>query len=341
MTQRNASRNEAELRNKIAQFKKPDRLKSIWQLVNTLIPYFLLWYLSLYLYEYSYWAALPVILINSGLLIRIFIIFHDCGHQSFFESRKVNNVWGGITGILTFTPYTYWSKTHARHHATSGNLDKRGDGDIWMMTVEEYRHADFKTRLQYRLYRNPAIMFLLGPIYLLLVTNRFVTTRASSKEKRSVLLGNLYILTMALLAGYLLGWQAYCIIQGSILFFGTAAGVWLFYVQHQFEGVYWSREKEWDFVTASLEGGSFYELPVVLRWFTGSIGYHHIHHLNSSIPNYNLARCHADIPELQQIRPIRLFASFKSLKYRLWDEQSGNLISFREARRIYAGKKAA
>jgi omega-6 fatty acid desaturase (delta-12 desaturase) len=278
--------------------------------------------------QYSFWLCLLGLILASGFTIRTFILFHDCGHQSFFRSRRANDFWGRVTGVLTFTPYYYWHASHARHHATSGNLDKRGFGDVWMMTVDEYLEATKRERLKYRLYRHPLVMFLLGPLFITLISHRLVRKGSTIRERNSVWLTNISILAIAALLITLLGWKSYLIIQFGTLFLALACGVWLFYVQHQFEGVYWERDPEWDFVSASLDGGSFYHLPRVLAWFTGNIGYHHVHHLNARIPNYNLPRCHDEVPGLQRITPIKLFSSLKSLRFRLWDEQRRVMVSF-------------
>ena len=331
---RDSSKIDAEiLQRELSAYQHPSRRRSIGQLANTLIPYILLWIVAHYALEYSFWAALPVIVLASGFMIRTFIIFHDCGHRTFFRSRKANDFWGAVTGVLTFTPFYFWSKQHARHHATSGNLDKRGFGDIWMMTVDEYLKSSRKNRLQYRLYRNPAVMFLVGPLYLTLISHRFVLRATNRRERLSVYGTNLGILVVATSISLMIGLKAYLIIQFLTVFLSHAAGMWLFYVQHQFEGVYWEREREWDFVEASLMGGSFYKLPAILRWFTGSIGYHHVHHLNPRIPNYRLTKCHKQIPALQITKPTKLFSSLKALTYRLWDESEGRLVGFKIARK--------
>ena len=316
------------LQKDLAPYQKSDRARSIWQLCNTLIPYALLWALSWWCLQISFWLALPVMILNSGFVIRTFIIFHDCGHQSFFRSRRANDFWGRLTGVLTYTPYYYWSASHARHHATSANLDKRGFGDVWMMTVDEYLESSRGMRLKYRLYRHPFVMFLLGPLFIVLMSHRLVRPGSSSRERNSVWLTNVGIVAVATGLCLLVGWKSFLIIQFLSLFFGLAAGVWLFYVQHQFEGVYWERDDNWDFVTASLEGGSFYKLPKILAWFTGNIGYHHVHHLNARIPNYNLPKCHHQVKGLQIIPPVKLFSSLKSLRFRLWDEKRRVMVSF-------------
>jgi len=325
--------NGRKLQSELADYQRPDRWRSIWQLVNTLIPYGILWYVAYRTLDYSFWITLPVIALLAGFLVRTFVIFHDCGHGSFFRSKKANDFWGVLTGILTFTPYHYWRASHARHHGTSGNLDKRGEGDVWIMTMKEYLQAPRTERIRYRLYRNPIVMFLLGPLFITLVSNRIAAKKATRTDRISVYSTNLAIAVLTAGMVLLVGWKAYLYIQLLSLFVAHIAGVWLFYVQHQFEGVYWKRDSDWDFATAALEGGSFYKLPAILRWFSGSIGYHHVHHLNSRVPNYKLARCQGKIPDLQQVKPIGFFSSFKSLTFRLWDEDSGRLVSFGELRR--------
>jgi len=320
------------LRREIAVYRRPSRLKSIWQLTNTLVSYIALWVLIWLVMDYSVWLTLPLILLAAGFLVRLFIVFHDCGHGSFFRSRRANRFWGVITGVLTFTPFYTWRMNHARHHGTSGNLDKRGQGDVWTMTVEEYRNASRGTRIKYRLYRNPAVMFLLGPVQFILVGNRIPPRGAGKRDRLSVHGTNTAILGLAIALAFLLGWKEYLFIQFSILYTGVMGGIWLFYVQHQFEGVYWADEKEWDFVQASIKGASYYKLPAVLCWFTGNIGFHHVHHLNPGIPNYNLPSCHKKAPILRESPTVGLFSSLKSLKYRLWDERKRKLVSFRKLR---------
>lgn len=313
----------------LSEYQQPARLKSMWQLINTLIPFFFLWYLAVWSLDYSYWVTVPAVILLAGFMVRIFIIFHDCGHGSFFRSRQANDIWGTLTGLLTLTPYHFWRARHSRHHGTSGNLDQRGLGDIWMMTKEEYSQAPRALRIRYRIYRNPVVLFLFGPLAIILIINRWAGRDASRTDLISVHATNVAL--VGLLVGMTLwfGWQAMLLVALPAVYLAHVAGVWLFYVQHQFEGVYWKRDDDWDFVSASLDGGSFYRLPAVMRWFSGSIGFHHIHHLNSRIPNYSLARCQSDIPALQQIKPIGLRSSLKSLRYRLWDEESGQLVGYR------------
>lgn len=320
----------------------PSLPKSVWQISNTVIPYFLIWYLCYKSLSISYWLTLPIAIIGAGFLVRMFIIFHDCTHGSFFKSNAANATWGVITGILTFTPYYYWRAAHVAHHATSGDLDRRGTGDVWMMTVKEYAEASRRKRLTYRLYRNPFVMLVLGPLFILLITHRLVRRKNAGKlERWSVYWTNIAILGIIALATVTVGFKAYVMIQLPILAVGLSAGVWMFYVQHQFEGVYWDRHDEWGFVEASLQGSSFYRLPKILQWFTGSIGYHHIHHLSPKIPNYRLQDCHEESPVLQQVKVITVWSSLKSLRLRLWDEESGQLVGYRQFRRTQEESRRA
>ena len=322
------------LDSEIHLYQQPSRGKSIFQLFNTLIPLFALYTLSYFAMQVSIWLAIPAIITAGGFLIRTFIIFHDCGHGSFFRSKKANRFWGVITGFFTLTPFYHWRCSHDRHHNTSGNLDKRGFGDVWTMTVDEYNNASRMERLKYRLYRNPLIMFFLGPLLIILVTHRIPKGGTDKKERNSIYLTNYSIFIFAVLMSILIGPLTYVLIFLLSLYIGLIGGVWLFYVQHQFEDVYWARAEEWNFIEASLKGGSFYKLPKIINWFTGNIGYHHIHHLLTGIPNYNLPDSHEKTPIKNVVKPTKFFVSLKSLGYRLWDENSGRLVSYRKAREV-------
>jgi omega-6 fatty acid desaturase (delta-12 desaturase) len=270
----------------------------------------------------------PLAILTGAFLVRVFIIFHDCGHGSFFKSRKANDVLGMITGLLTFTPYQHWRREHATHHATSGDLDRRGTGDLWTMTVLEYLESSRSKRFAYRLARNPFILFVAAPLFLLLVKHRFPKADAASQERRWVHGTNLVLLGMALALTAAFGLKAYLLIQLTVLLVAGSVGFWLFYVQHQFDGVYWERGEDWDYTAAALQGSSFYKLPSVLQWFSGNIGFHHIHHLTSRIPNYNLERCHRAHPLFRSVKSVTLFSSLKSLTFRLWDEQRRKLVGY-------------
>jgi omega-6 fatty acid desaturase (delta-12 desaturase) len=284
-------------------------------------------YLSL---EVSYFLTLFLSVFAAGFMVRLFIIFHDCGHGSFFKSTKLSDVVGIILGILTFTPYYKWHRAHKIHHATVGNLDKRGTGDVWVLTVDEFNTIKRWKRRFYRVYRNPLIMFMIGSPLIFLVLNRLTNRHLNKKEKLNVYFTNFVLLLMLVLMHFTIGIKAYLMIQLPVIFIGSVMGVWLFYVQHQFEGVHWYRQDEWDYKTVALQGSSFYKLPKVLQWFSGNIGFHHIHHLSPKIPNYKLANCHKENTLFSEISPITLWTSIRTMKLRLWNERSGKLISFRE-----------
>lgn len=316
----------------VARYAHPDLARSLWQVVNTLVPYFTLLYLMVRSVQISYWLTLALAIPAAGFLMRIFIIFHDCGHGSFFKSQKYNDLLGTITGILTFTPYHRWKHDHAIHHATSGDLDRRGTGDIYTMTVKEYLAAPWWKKFGYRVMRNPFAMFLVGPLLVFVVTQRFYGPGTGKRERASVWWTNLALAGIFLVAWRLIGWQTYLLVQLPVLMLGMSAGVWLFYVQHNFDPTYWDNHNSWEFVKAGLQGSSFYKLPGVLQWFTGNIGFHHIHHLSAKIPNYNLPKCYEENPVFH-VRPMGLLASLKSLSLRLYDEEQRMLVGWRELKK--------
>ncbi len=325
----------------VARYQQPSLGRAVWQLVNTLVPYVVLWCLIYWSLRVSYWLVVPLVLLAGGFLVRLFIIFHDCGHGSFFKSSRANHFWGVLTGVLTFTPYYHWRWEHAIHHSSSGDLDRRGTGDVWTLTVQEYLEASRWKRFAYRLARNPIVLFILAPLFLFLVWQRIPNPKAGSRERRSIYWTNLGLLGMAAGMSWLFGWKAYLIIQLSVMAVAGSAGIWLFYVQHQFDGVYWERGADWDYTTAALKGSSFYKLPRILQWFSGNIGFHHIHHLSPRIPNYNLERCHKSEPLFQTVKPVTLFASFKSFTFRLWDEQRRKLVGYGHLRAIRRQQREA
>ena len=319
-----------EWRKLVVQYEKPSLGRAVWQLINTLVPYTLLWCLMYWSVQYCpWWVTPPLAVLAGALLVRVFIIFHDCGHGSFFASPRANAAVGFITGVLTLTPFHHWRWEHSIHHASSGNLDKRGTGDIWTMTVQEYLQASRAQRFAYRLARNPVVLFLVAPLYLFLVHQRFAKPKANPRERRSVYWMNLALLAMAVGLSAVFGWKAYLLIQLIVIAVAGGLGVWMFYVQHQFEDVYWERGGDWDYFSAAIEGSSFYKLPKVLQWFSGNIGFHHIHHLSARIPNYHLERCHRSHPLFQSVKPITLPASLKCAAYRLWDEENKKLVGYR------------
>ncbi|ALS29047.1 fatty acid desaturase [Paenibacillus sp. 32O-W] len=312
----------------IAPYERSNLKRSIWQIMNTFIPFFMLWYAAYWSLSVSYWLTLVLAVLASGLLVRIFIIFHDCCHGSFFANRTANEILGTVAGIMTCCPYHQWRHSHSVHHATSGNLDRRGMGDIWTLTVEEYLALPPLKRLAYRMYRNPLIMFGLGPSYVFLIEYRFNRKGAKMKERLNTYIINLGIAAIIGLLCWTIGWKAFLLVQGPVFLFSSLAGFWLFYVQHQFEGTYFEKGEKWDHLSAALHGSSFYKLPKVLHWFTGNIGFHHIHHLSPRVPNYYLERVQEENTIFQDVPPVTLLSSLKSLKFRIWDENRKKLTGF-------------
>jgi omega-6 fatty acid desaturase (delta-12 desaturase) len=318
----------------ISVYQRPHLRKALWQILNSFIPYLFLWYCMILTVKegYSYWYTLILAIVAAGLLVRIFIIFHDCCHGSFLRSKRAQTILGYLCGILSFTPYQQWRHTHWRHHATYADLDRRGVGDVWTMTKDEFLKASPWKRLSYRLFRNPLVMFGLGPAYLLIFSQRFLDQGARGSERPSVYFTNLAILAIIAIATFTIGIRAYVLIQLPVILIAGAIGIWLFYVQHQFEGVYWARNEDWEAMRAALEGSSYYKLPKALQWFTGNIGLHFIHHVRPLIPNYNLQSCYNNTPALQSVRPLTALTSLKSLRLKLWDEQKQKLVGFHTVR---------
>ena len=320
--------------NIIKKYNTPDHQKSIWQIINTLVPYILLWYLMYLSFDISYWITLGLAILAAGFLVRIFIIFHDCGHGSFFRSQRANKIVGTILGSLVFTPYDKWHRDHAYHHSSVGNLDKRGVGDVWTMTVEEYIKMSKWKRILYRFYRNPFFLFGIAPLLSFLVLSRFPRKSMAKPALTSIFIANMIIAVFVTGISLLIGLKTFLMIQLPIIFFASSAGVWLFYVQHQFEDVIWSRQDAWDYKTMALKGSSYLKLPRILQWFSGNIGFHHIHHLSPMIPNYKLEKCHDEIILNEPIKPVTLVPGLRTMRLRLWNEQMNKIISFKELRRL-------
>lgn len=306
------------------------------QILNTVLPYIALQALivvSLVL-SLPFYVTLPLSLLAGIFLVRVFIIFHDCTHLSFFSSKRGNYILGHILGILSFTPYVIWQSEHNKHHGTVGNLDKRGAGDVWTMTVEEYIKSSRWKKMSYRVFRNPIVLFVIAPFVLFGFLNRF--PRSRFKDRRhyiSHIITNLGIGVIAFLIIWLGGFNYYFWMQLLVLYVASVLGVWLFFIQHQFEDVYWERQEDWNHVNAAIDGSSFYKLPVVLDWLTGHIGFHHIHHLNPKIPNYYLRSSHKSTSSFSSIHTVTLFSSFKLALLKLYDEKRGKMIKFKEIRR--------
>jgi acyl-lipid omega-6 desaturase (Delta-12 desaturase) len=332
MTQKSPSSNQYKLGLKlISPYKIPKVSSSVWQLLNTFVPYVAIWFLMVYAIQFSWWYVLPLSILAAGFTVRLFIIFHDCGHGAFFKSKAWNDTVGIFFGILTFTPYYRWHHAHLIHHRTAGNLDKRGVGDVWTLTVEEFNKLPKGRKLFYRIYRNPFIMFGLGAVLIFLITNRFTRKDFSRRERISVYVTNLGIVAVAAGISLLIGFKSYLLIQIPVIYFASASGVLLFYLQHQFPDVHWYRDEEWDYSTVAITGASYLKLPKILQWFSGNIGFHHIHHLSSKIPNYKLEKCHTENDLFVQVEPVTFKKSLKSLNLRLWDEVNQRLVTFKQA----------
>ena len=314
----------------VEPFARPRRSRALAELLETLVPYVALNVVMVMAVRWDHlMVALAVSVPAAAFLVRLFIIFHDCCHGSFFPSRRANRIVGYITGLLTLTPFDQWQQSHAEHHATAGDLDRRGVGDVWTLTTDEYLAASRPKRLFYRVFRNPFIMFGIGPAILFLFGNRVYGPGASKRERFSVLFTNAGIVAALVVAYLTIGLSTLLWVQLPTTLLAGAVGVWLFYVQHQYEDVYWAHHEAWDPMRAALEGSSYYKLPKVLQWFTGSIGLHHIHHVQPRIPSYNLQRCQDAVPVFQKVPPLTLRRSLDSLRLRLLDEANQRMVSWR------------
>ncbi len=320
-----------ELSSRISLYKRPDDGRAIAELLATAVPFAGLWFLMLYLSAFSAWLSLLLAPVAGAFLVRLFMIQHDCGHNAFFSSRRVNDWAGRILGILTLTPYDFWRHSHAIHHAGSGNLDRRGIGDIDTLTVGEYLARSRWGRLRYRIYRHPLVMFGVGPAYLFLLQHRLPVgaMRRGAMPWASTMLTNVAALAVAAIMIHFTGLPAFLLVHVPIVVIGATIGVWLFYVQHQFERTYWEPEAGWSHPDAALHGSSFYDLPKPLMWLTGNIGVHHVHHLSSRIPFYRLGQVLADHPELRSVGRITLLESLRSVRLTLWDADHKRMVSFR------------
>lgn len=327
----------------LARYRSPNAARSFVEILITFGPFVLLWAATWFGIYLGYWISLLLAVPAAGFLVRLFMIQHDCGHGSFFRSRSLNDWIGRVIGVLTLTPYDFWRHTHAVHHASSGNLARRGMGDIDTLTVREYLALPWWGRLRYRLYRHPAVMFGLGPIYMFMLQHRLPVglMRDGWRPWLSTMLTNLAIAVIAAVLIFFIGIKAFLLVHLPIMVLAGAAGVWLFYVQHQFEETVWADETSWDRHDAALHGSSHYDLPAILRWFTANIGVHHVHHLSSGIPFYRLRDVLRDHPTLRNVGRLTLVQSIGCVRLVLWDEANRKLVSFRELRRMRAANPSA
>jgi len=308
----------------VRKYQAPDYSKAVGQILTSVVPYIGMMILMYFILGISYWPLLLLAVLAGGFAVRTFIIFHDCGHQSFFgaKNKLANGILGVITGILTFTPYHFWRRAHAKHHATVAKLDHRGNGDVWMMTVDEWNEANGWKKLAYRVYRYPLVLFTVGAWFNMIIAQRIPLPGMDPQDRKSILLTDMALVLIGLSISLLFGWKAYVLIQIPVMMVASSIGVWLFYIQHQFPGAYWARDNEWDYLKACMQGSSYYRLPEVLRFFTGNIGFHHLHHLSHLVPNYHLPTFSKEQHELA-VKPITLWDTRKLMGIRLYDEAKG------------------
>ncbi len=306
--------------------------RSLLEIATSVVPYLALSVGMYLLLPVSYLLVLLVAVPASGFLVRTFILFHDCSHGSLLPSKKANAWLGAVLGLFVYSPFLRWRHDHAIHHATSGDLDRRGGGDVKTLTVAEYRALTPRSRLIYRVFRNPVIMFGIGPIVALLIGPRIVARGARPRMRRSVIGTNIALAVIVSGLCFLLGWSDFLLVQAPTLLLAGSAGIWLFYVQHQFEDAYWEDSGSWSYADAALRGSSYLRLPKVLQFFSGNIGLHHVHHLNARIPNYNLQRAHDENPIFHDVPTLTLADGLRSVRLKLWDEDRRQLVTFAQAR---------
>jgi len=314
-------------------YRQPNLGRSIFEISVTILPFLALGAAAYWALSVHYALSLVFSLLAAGFLVRIFIIQHDCSHGAFFKTKALNNWVGRVLGVITMTPFAIWRRAHLTHHGASGDLDNRGIGDIYMLTVAEYKARSAKSRLAYRLYRHPIVMFLIGPIFVFLIAQRLPDKflRGEPKYWLSAMGTNLLIVLVIGSLIYFFGYVPVLLVYGPIILVAGALGIWMFFVQHQFEDTVWDEGENWDRNEAALFGSSHYDLPKPLRWITGNIGIHHVHHLNSRIPFYRLTEALRDHPKLVDIKRLTFWESLKCVRLKLWDEQARKLVTIKAA----------
>ena len=315
----------------VARYQKTVLWKAIFQMASTFVPLAIIFYLMYRSLALPYIVTLLLAIPAAGLLVRTFIIMHDCGHGSFFKSRRANEIAGWVTGVMTLTPFAQWRKDHALHHASSGDLDRRGHGDIDTITVKEYMAMPAAKRKKYRFVRHPLVMLGLGPLYLMISQRRLLKgAQLNELQHFSVYSTNIAILAIVVGFSLWIGFVPFMMIYFPAIFLAASAGILLFYVQHQFEDTYWNQHDQWDYATAAIHGSSYFKMNPVLQWFTGNIGLHHVHHLGPRIPNYNLKRCHEENELFHSVTVLTVPTALKTLRLRLWDEEERRLVPIKE-----------
>jgi len=323
---------------RLKRYQMPDRKRAIWQIVTTFVPFFALWTLMYLSLSWSIWITVALAFVQAFFMVKIFIIQHDCGHYSYLSSRRAQDIIGFICSLFSTVPYKYWAKSHDYHHAHNGQLDQRDVGDIKTYTVRQFKKLSPLKKLRYRVFRMPPVLFGLGSFFYLVVHNRIPIVRLSSFKRHEIglLLNNIVIIALHVLMAWVLGWQKFLAVFLISFFLFGVVSVWLFYVQHQHETTYKNYKGKWEYLLAAVRGSSWYDLPAVLHWLTGNIGYHHIHHLNPKIPSYNLRRCSIENPVFNKwATRVNILDSLKTMRHKLWDESQQRMISFREYRRLY------
>ncbi|NND04747.1 MAG: fatty acid desaturase [Saprospiraceae bacterium] len=321
----------------VSQYGRPDKKKAIVQIFNTFLPFVGLWVLMYVSLSWSYWITLGLAVVNAFFLVRIFIIQHDCGHQSFLKKRKLNDAIGLVCSFFSAIPYKYWSRSHNFHHAHNGQLEVRDIGDIHMLTVNEYRDLPYMKRLAYKLFRNPVVLFVLGPIYYILINVRFplIDLKGWKNVKKAQFFNNVYLILVYALVAFIVGWKQFFLVHIPIVVLFAIIAVWFFYVQHQHEETYKQWKDNWEYLLSAVKGSTYYKLPKMVQWLTGNIGLHHIHHLNPKIPNYHLTKCAIEHPVLTKyVTTVGFWESLKCMFNHLWDEDNQRMISFWEFRKM-------
>ncbi len=317
----------------VSKYSKPDVGKATWQIVNSFGGLVLSWFILYWSLSVGYWLTLILASVAAGFIMRIFIIQHDCGHNSFFPSRQANDITGIICSIFTFVPYVYWRKSHAIHHAHHAELEERGIGDVWTLTVDEYFGASWWRRAAYRVYRNPFFLFVLAPTLYFVILLRIPSSDSklwNKGERASFMWTNLMLAGKLAILSAIFGFGSMVAIVLPMIAVASCIGTWFFYVQHQFERTYWDHTPQWNYTLAAMHGSSYYKLPPVLQWYSGNIGFHHIHHLSPRIPNYRLHQAHVENPLFQQVTQLTIASSLKSASLTLWDEERRRLVTFRD-----------